>query len=191
MTEKNPSHFKGDDRPVEQVSWLDAVAFCNRLSEREGLRPCYGADGVLVAGGDGYRLPTEAEWEYACRARSTTRFHFGDNPAALGKNAWFAGNSDDETHPVGQWPANAFGLRDMHGNVREWCFDWFDSLYYRMEDMNDPSGPLKAAFRVIQGGGWRSGPRNCRSAFRRRRKPDFRGSFLGFRVARVRSGREQ
>ena len=123
---ENPSHFKrSDDLPVEEVSWLDAVRFCNKLSEREGRTPYYliEDDDVTIAGGDGYRLPTEAEWEYACRAGTTTRFSFGDDENALGRYAWYLANSKYHTHPVGTKQPNAFGLYNMHGNVREWCWD--------------------------------------------------------------------
>ena len=124
----NPSLFKGsDDLPVENVSWLDAVGFCNKLSEREKRTPFYRIDGteVTIVGGNGYRLPTEAEWEYACRAKSTTLYPFGDDAGKLGEHAWYDGNSEGKTHPVGQKLPNAWGLYDMLGNVWEWCADWY------------------------------------------------------------------
>ena len=122
--------------PVENVSWLDAVQFCNKLSEKEGKKPFYEIDGpdirVLDWDGQGYRLPTEAEWEHACRANAPTptRFSFGDNPVELGVYGWFEGNSDSRTHLVGQKLPNSFGLYDMHGNVWEWCWDWHLAEYY-------------------------------------------------------------
>src|SRR5262249_18504999 len=131
---ENPSQFKtSDDLPVDNVSWFDAVKFCDRLSERENRKPCYLIDGdqVSITGGNGYRLPTEAEWEYACRAGSATAFGFGDDEARLGGLAWFSGNSGGKTHPVAQRQANAFGLYDMHGNVWEWCWDAYDADYYK------------------------------------------------------------
>ncbi|MFI5460965.1 MAG: SUMF1/EgtB/PvdO family nonheme iron enzyme [Isosphaerales bacterium] len=161
----NPSHFKGsDDLPVESVSWLEAVKFCNKLSEREKRTPFYRIDGTEVTpvGGDGYRLPTEAEWEYACRAKSTTLYPFGDDASKLGEHAWSAGNSESKTHPVGQKLPNASGLYDMLGNVWEWCADWYDEKYYASSPPADPPGAPRASHRVFRAGvrwrrGWRAG----------------------------------
>ena len=179
VTGQSPSQFKGSDElPVENVSWEEAVAFCDKLNERE--------KGQL--GGERYRLPTEAEWEYACRAGSTTRYSFGDDAAGLGEFAWFRDNSGGKTHPVGEKRPNAFNLYDMHGNVWEWCQDWYDDGYYRRSSAADPPGPTRAAFRVDRGGGWGSSPRLCQSANRGRITPGDRSGRLGFRVARVRSG---
>ncbi len=187
----NPSHFKGSDElPVETVSWLDAVRFCNNLSEREGRKSCYRIEGgkVTIAGGDGYRLPTEAEWEYACRAGKTTRFSFSNDENALGQYAWYFANSDRRTHPVGEKRPNASGLYDMHGNVGEWCWDWFDHGYYKQSPVLDPQGPERAASRVFRGGSWNDDARLTRSAFRYRYVPGNQlSSGLGFRVARVQS----
>ncbi|MHC5541803.1 formylglycine-generating enzyme family protein, partial [Singulisphaera rosea] len=142
VTGQNPSQFKGsDDLPVENVSWEDAVAFCKMLNEREKAQ----------LGGDYYRLPTEAEWEYACRAGSTKRYSFGDDEAGLGEFAWFEANSKGKTHPVGEKRPNAFGLNDMFGNVWEWCQDWYDEDYYGQSGNADPLGPPRAAFRVDRG----------------------------------------
>ncbi|MFI5453905.1 MAG: SUMF1/EgtB/PvdO family nonheme iron enzyme [Isosphaerales bacterium] len=184
----NPSHFKGsDDLPVERVSWLDAVGFCNKLSGREKRTPFYGIDGkkVTLVGGNGYRLPTEAEWEYACRATSTTLYPFGDDASMLGEHGWSAGNSDRKTHPVGQKLPNAWGLYDMLGNVWEWCADWYDGKYYASSPPADPSGAPEASHRVFRGGGWFYFPRFCRPAFRFRGTPGSRYGDLGFRVAAV------
>ena len=186
----NPSYFKGsDDLPVEQVSWSDAVKFCNKLSEREGRRPCYRIEGdvVTIAGG-GYRLPTEAEWEYACRAETTTRFSFGDDVDALGQYAWYSANSNGRTHPVGKKQPNAFGLYDMHGNVWEWCWDGYDADYYKQSPAVDPPGAAQASARVFRGGGWDFIPRFARSAIRHGYGPVYRYSSLGFRLALVESG---
>jgi len=165
---KNPSHFKGSDLPVEQVSWEDAVEFCSKLGKKEGR---------------GYRLPTEAEWEYACRAGTTTRFYFGDYDDDLGYHGWFDSNSGSKTHTVAQKKPSAFGLYDMHGNVLEWCSDWYDADYYSNSPEVDPRGPKTAKeYRVLRGGSWYHGPGSCRSANRFRYSPDGRISNFGFRV---------
>jgi formylglycine-generating enzyme required for sulfatase activity len=154
------------------VTWNDARAFCDWLSKKEGKQ---------------YRLPTEAEWEYACRAGSPSRFHFGNDEAELGQYAWYSENSKGQTHPVGQKKANAFGLHDMHGNVWQWCADWYDSAYYQNSPKEDPQGPNTAgASRVIRGGSWDDSPRLCRSAYRPCDAPSSRLSDLGFRVVCLR-----
>ena len=144
--------------PVESVSWLDAVTFANGLSQRHELEPYYKIVGEIVTinGGTGYRLPTEAEWEYACRAGATTTWYFGDNPADLKDHAWYAENSSDRTHPVGQKKANAWGLFDMYGNVPEWCWDRFDAEYYKTSPTSDPPGPGTGRERVFRGDAWNS-----------------------------------
>jgi len=202
----NPSHFckdgGGKDRvagqatdrfPAEQVSWLDAVAFCNALSKRDGLKAYYdiAGDNVRVpsAKAPGYRLPTEAEWEYACRAGATTEFSFGDDPRELKQYAWYGPNSSGTTHVVGQKAPNGFGLYDMHGNVWEWCWDGYDGAYYKRSPVDNPPGASGPADRVIRGAGWDRDPRFCRSAGRVRFSPVIRSIHLGFRVARVQSGR--
>ena len=175
MIKKNPSHFSGNDRlPVESVSWFDAVAFCNELSRKEGLKPFFTINGQSVEvpdwNGPGYRLPTEAEWEYACRAGTTTRFSFGDDEELLGEHAWYDQNSGDQTHPVGEKKPNPFGLFDMHGNVWEWCWDWFDASDYNNELVHiDPRGPKTGKARVLRGGSWNNGAFYLRSARRGRR----------------------
>ncbi len=188
----NPSKFKGIAKPVENVSWLDAVRFCNLLSEREGLKSFYEISGNTVQvtdwDGEGFRLPTEAEWEYACRAGAATRYSCGDDVTRLGEFSWHDANSDRTTHEVGQRHANGFGLHDMHGNVCEWCGDSYVADYYKESPMDDPRGPSQAAIRVFRGGGWDYFPRYCRSARRDGRTPDYRDYDLGFRLARVQSG---
>ncbi len=186
----NPSHFKGsDDLPVETVSWLDAVSFCNKMSEKDKRTPFYRINGTDVAdvGGNGYRLPTEAEWEYACRAGMAGLFPWGDDIGKQGEHAWFSNNSDGKAHPVGQKRPNAWGLYDMLGNVWEWCADWYDWKYYASSPSVavDPPGPPKASSRVSRGGGWGIEPRYARSAYRNGRAPEFRRFNLGFRLARV------
>ena len=189
----NPSSFKGDELPVERVSWLDAVEFCNRLSEREGLRPAYrisGDDVNWIETSNGYRLPTEAEWEYACRAGTTTPFSFGNNitPDQVnyhGDRPYRGGRKGryrERTVDAGSLPANPWGLHEMHGSVWEWCWDWYGS--YPSGSVTDPTGPLSGSYRVLRGGGWLSYARSCRSADRYRSSPDFRIIYLGFRLAR-------
>jgi formylglycine-generating enzyme required for sulfatase activity/serine/threonine protein kinase len=177
-----------DRHPVEQVSRLDAVNFCNKLSEKDGLRPFYEIDGDIVRvldwNGPGYRLPTEAEWEYACRAGEERKYSFGDDVAGLGEHAWYKNNSDSRTHPVGEKRANGFSLFDMHGNAWECCWDGYGDGYYQASLADDPRGPDGAAMRVRRGGGWNDFPRLCRSADRYWDSPGHRDNGLGFRVAR-------
>jgi len=184
----NPSKFQdSDQQPVEQVSWLDAVKFCNKLSEREDRKPCYRIDGddVTITSGNGYRLPTEAEWEYGCRAGSSTRYPFGDDENQLGRYAWYDKNSGDKAHPVGQKLPNAWGLYDMLGNVWEWCADGYDGEYYASSPAVDPPGASKASLRVFRGGCWFFNPGGCRPAVRGGFTPESRSYYLGFRVAAV------
>jgi len=184
----NPSHFTGaDDLPVESVSWLDAIAFCNTLSEREKRTPFYRIDGteVTILDGNGYRLPTEAEWEYACRAGSSTVYPFGDNASALGTFAWYTKNSKNKTHAVGRRLPNAWWIHDMLGNVWEWCVDCFDANYYASSPDADPAGAsvYRASLRVYRGGCWNSSPRRARSAIRCGGLPALKLNTLGFRLA--------
>ncbi len=184
----NPSHFQGsDDLPVESVSWLDAVKFCNKLSEREKLTPFYRIDDneVTVVDGNGYRLQTEAEWEYACRAKSTTLYPFGDDADKLGEHAWHSSNSESKTHPVGQKLPNDWGLYDMLGNVLEWCADWCDEKYHSSSPATDPRGLPRSSHRVVRGGSWGRAPRYCRPADRDGGMPATRNNDLGFRVSAV------
>jgi eukaryotic-like serine/threonine-protein kinase len=184
----NPSHFyRWPEHPVEQVSWFDAAAFCNELSRKEGLAPYYvmpNWNRVMVGGGEGYRLPTEAEWEYACRAGTETRYSFGDDAALLGEYAWYDPAPRGQTGPVGRKRPNAWGLHDMHGNVWEWCWDWYEEDYYRDSPAVDPLGAAGADYRTFRGGSWLVEPRYLRSANRDRHAPEYRHSTVGFRVAR-------
>jgi formylglycine-generating enzyme required for sulfatase activity len=198
---ENPSHFsrtgrgrdkvKGrstDDYPVDNISWLDAVRFCNILSEREDLKPFYEIDdqGVRVPDwhGTGYRLPTEAEWEYACRAGTTTRFGLRADQE-LAESAWYQSNAEGQTHAVGRKRPNAWGLYDMHGNVWEWCWDWYDSISYQRPSPVDPTGPPRGSHRVLRGGSFTDYPIVLRSATRGNSEPSKREWVNGLRVART------
>ena len=185
---KDPSHFKDQPaNPVERVTWYDAVAFCNKLSRAEALPPYYlvaGAKRVQVRGGLGFRLPTEAEWEYACRAGTETRYSFGDDATLLDRLGWYASNSVGRTHPVGQKSPNAFGLYDMHGNLWEWCWDGYDRFYYQHSLDDDELSMETAAYRVVRGGSWNDLAPEVRSASRYKLSPEVRFNFVGFRVAR-------
>ena len=184
MGEK-PSRFKGEDLPVESVSWIEAVEFCNKLSERERLTPAYRISGKRVdwdRSSSGYRLPTESEWEYGCRAGSSTRFWSGDSDSGLGRAGWYSSNSGGRPHPVGGMAANPLGLFDVHGNVWEWCWDIYSR--YPSGSATDPSGPSKGAYRVERGGSWSSRAQFCRSASRARSDPGLRYDNLGLRPAR-------
>jgi formylglycine-generating enzyme required for sulfatase activity len=200
----NPSSFKGNGRlPVESIPRLDAIKFCNRLSEQEDFPPYYQVMGqeVTIRGGEGYRLPTEAEWEYACRAGRKTRYCFGDDATELGKYAWYDDNSKVgetwQTHPVGQKAPNAWGLYDMHGNVWEWCWDWYDPAYYKEMIYKDPAGPATGSLDVARGGSYfnlapyvhptryHNSASYLTSSYRLGIKPEFRDKHLGFRPART------
>ena len=171
---RNPSHFTGDsNRPVEKVTFQDATQFCTAITEREQRA------GRLVPGYV-YRLPTEAEWEYACRAGSTNLFHFGNDSAAADTYAWTAENSDATTHPVGLKQPNAWGLYDMHGNVWEWCHDWFEP--YPAMPLTDPVGPATSKYRLFKGGGWNQDVDYARASSRFMMSPSNGIHFVGFRL---------
>ena len=188
VMDTNPSHFKncGDQCPVDSVSWYDAVEFCNKLSDSEGLTHCYKISGDKVGWDQsctGYRLPSESEWEYAARAGTQSAFACGDSASCLGDVAWFADNSDNTTHQVGTKKANAWGLYDMHGNVVEWVWDY--SSDYPTDAQVDPVGSSAGTFRVGRGGASNRPAKVCRSANRGFGPPENIDDFLGFRVART------
>jgi formylglycine-generating enzyme required for sulfatase activity len=165
----NPSRFKGRSNPVEQVSWDDAQRFIEQLNAREGHNR--------------YRLPTEAEWEYAARAGTTGAYSFGDD-GHLGRYGWHGEDWDSgSTHPAGQKQPNTWGLYDMHGNVWEWVRDWYSEEYYHRSPSTDPAGPWSGSYRVLRGGAWYCKARDCRSAYRGAFAPGNRFDYLGFRLA--------
>ena len=171
VTSMTPSKFYGFKKPVESVSWFDAIRFCNALSEISRLDKCYlispdNESVDFVTGADGYRLPTDAEWEYSCRANSKL-VQYGD----IEDIAWYEGNSKETTHDVGLKLPNDFGLFDMLGNVWEWCWDIYDPEVY-------------GSYRIFRGGGWSDESRGCLASNRRRSHPTYAIDDLGFRVAR-------
>ncbi len=178
----NPGFKQNDDYPVTCVTWNDTQAFIIWLNEKESMNK--------------YRLPTEAEWEYSARAGTTTAYCFGKEQRRLGQYAWYCRNSGNNTHPVGKLLPNAWGLYDMHGNVWEWCQDWYSA--YPSHSVKDPKGPDKGSYRLLLGGAWESSPfkfgwdivnwlyvdQSCRSAYRNYNDPAYRSSNVGFRILR-------
>lgn len=194
LMKTNPSRWKGDQNPVEQLRWGDAITYCNRRSEAEGLEPCYDLKTLQCRfEATGYRLPTEAEWEYACRAGTTTAYFFGDNPGKLGDYGWFEKNAGGHPRPVGQKQPNPWGLFDIVGNVWEWCNDFYKVDYYPESPRENPRGPAEGQNRVLRGGAWRFSADNCRSGYRYNENPGqsdvcFGYDIYGFRCVRTLTG---
>jgi len=180
----NPSYYQDNNLlPVEKVSWIDAAEFCNSLSKLCGLRPCYNErTWICDFSADGFRLPTEAEWEYACRAGTDTDYYSGSSEEGLRLVGWYSGNSNQKTHLVGQKTPNSFGLFDMHGNVFEWCNDFYTSYQSYASDLNLTldSGRRK----VARGGSWYVGPRECKSSKRSVSDENLRHPTVGIRVVK-------
>jgi len=164
----NPSEFKDDIRPVERVSWNDVQEFIQKLNNKEETIK--------------YSLPTEAEWEYAARADTESTYCFSGDIKILSQYAWYRKNSAGKTHPIGQLKPNAWGLYDVHGNVHEWCQDWFDRNYYSQSPSNSPLGPSSGLAKVSRGGDWGSEDWYCRCASRSLSSPNRRSNRLGFRL---------
>jgi len=180
---KNPSRWKADKNPVEQVRWSDAVRYCNARSLLEGIQPCYDLNTWRCNfDANGYRLPTEAEWEYACRAGTKTAYFFGDDPSKLKDYAWFEQNSGSKPQPVGQKKPNPWGLYDMHGNVWEWCNDFYKVDYYQDSPEENPKGPETGETKVVRGGAWKFSDESCRSGYRYNEAPGYADVCFGYDI---------
>ena len=178
---RNPYISQADNHPVVMISWFDAIFYCNWLSQQENLTPAYTIDAELNVtwnrNANGYRLPTEAEWEYACRAGTTTTYNTGATITTSQANF-----NNTRTTPVGNYPANSWGLHDMHGNVYEWCWDWYGA--YPAGAQNNPTGAVSGTNRVRRGGSWFSVSSNLRSAYRDSSYPILMNNYIGFRLVR-------
>jgi len=179
----NPSRWKNPKAPVEQVRWSDAVKYLNARSQAEGLEPCYDLETWKCDfAADGYRLPTEAEWELACRAGTKTKYFFGDSSAKLGVFAWYKKNSGNRPRPAGDKLPNPWGLYDICGNVAEWCHDLYKANYYGDSPAVDPRGPTVGKTRVLRGGSWDSDAGECTSSYRHKDNPGYADVCFGYDV---------
>ena len=184
---ENPSYFIGDNLPVEKVTWYNAVDFCNKLSEREGLEPCYTINGTDVScdfSKSGYRLPTEAEWEYAATGginSKNTKYSGSNNVDEVG---WYSDNSSNSTQEIGKKDPNELGIYDMSGNVWEWCWDWYDTSYYASSATTNPTGPEDGSSKVLRGGSWRNPAQSVRVSNRGDNYPSEIYYTYGFRIVK-------
>lgn len=180
---ENPSRWKGASNPVEQMRWSDAARYCNARSKLEGLEPCYDLNTwECNFEANGYRLPTEAEWEYACRAGTQTAYYYGNDPSKLKDYAWFDQNAGGKPHPVGQKPANPWGLYDMHGNVWQWCNDFYKVDYYQESPKENPRGPKTGDTKVVRGGAWKFSAETSRCAYRYNEDPGYADVCFGYDI---------
>ena len=180
---ENPSRWQGDNNPVEQMRWSDAVKYCNARSLRDGLQPCYDLETwECDFSAYGYRLPTEAEWEYACRAGTTSAYFFGDAPDGLMDYAWIDKNAGAQPQPVGQKLPNPWGLHDICGNVWEWCSDFYQVDYYQKAPEENPRGPKTGESKVLRGGAWKFSAECCRSGYRYNENPGYVDVCFGYDI---------
>jgi formylglycine-generating enzyme required for sulfatase activity len=179
----NPSRWKASMNPVEQVRWSDAARYCNARSRLEGLQSCYDLKTwECNFDADGYRLPTEAEWEYACRAGTKTTYFFGNDSSKLRDYAWFEENSGGRPRPVGQKLPNPWGLYDVHGNVWQWCNDFYKVDYYQESPQENPRGPNIGDNKVVRGGAWKFSAQTCRSGYRYNEDPGYADVCFGYDI---------
>ncbi len=183
VMEDNPSKFLGKTNPAEQIRWSDAVRYCNARSQLEGLDPAYDlTTWTCRFEANGYRLPTEAEWEYAARAGTDTAYSFGDGDAKLRQHAWYKTTAKGKPRPIGQRRHNPWGLYDMHGNVWEWCNDCYSVDYFTKSPKENPRGPEAGDKKVLRGGCWNSEPDACRSAYRYNENPAYTDACFGYDI---------
>ena len=179
----HPSKWKNPANPVDMVRWSDCVTYCNRRSREEGLEECYDLETwTCDFSRSGYRLPTEAEWEYACRAGTKTEYFFGAKASRLQIYAWYKRNSGRHPRPTGRKLANPWGFRDLYGNVAEWINDFYQADYYASSPTSNPRGPATGEAKVVRGGSWASRPDACRSASRSNEDPSYVDACFGYDV---------